>query len=404
MTCEFPDELLSAYLDGELSPEERAMVQQQLEASPDLRQLVDDLRHVSQQVRSLPRYKLDDDFTDRVVQAAMEAKAAADLAEPASSEAAPASHEVTLASHQLNGRARGSRRSRRYWSYAGLGVAAAMAACVLLMLGPWRHGWNGQQVAKSGNGGKGRHAAPLGGMGKLSATELALAQLQAAVLSEDGLAEDEVVVLRLKVPTNQPVNAAIDAALAQVGLSERSAADVSTGAMQVGAAYRSQLAAKFGPTQPGTPNPALQEATIGAADAVFVEASWEKLEKAIAALAEQPSGAATGLEISPLLSVAAATIAASTDAKAEAEGEGEGGDRPPTTANSAATAANGYMQRLNARLFRLEKAASGAVSSATSAATSASTAQTSPVNLDGKRRVRVLILVEPVQVEPVQVQ
>lgn len=392
MTCEFPEELLSAYIDGELSPEERAMVEQQLDASAELRQVVDDLRNVSEQVKSLPRHKVDSGFADRVVQAAIAAKAAADLA-------VPAGHEVTLASHELNGQSRKSRTSRKYWSYAGLGVAAAVAACVMLMLGPWRNAWNGQPIANHGNGGKGGQTTVLGGMGRLSATEIALAQLQAAVMSEDGLADDEVIVLRLRVPTNQPVNAAIDAALAQVGLSERSAADVSTGAMQVGAVYRQQLSEKFGPTQPGTPNLALNEATIAAADALFVEASWEKLERAIAALAEQPSGTPTGLEISPLLSVAAASLAVGANAKAEAEGEGEGANRPATGAtavNSAATAASDYVQRLNAGMFRLEKAASKAISSA-SATPETATTVSSYVKPDGKRKVRVLILVEPVQ-------
>jgi anti-sigma factor RsiW/anti-anti-sigma regulatory factor len=55
MPTPFSEELLSAYLDGELTPHERAEVERRLEESPSLREHLDELAEVSRQVRSLPR-------------------------------------------------------------------------------------------------------------------------------------------------------------------------------------------------------------------------------------------------------------------------------------------------------------------------------------------------------------
>ena len=44
MTAPFSDELLSAYLDGELNAEERAYVEAQLRERVELRRLCDELR------------------------------------------------------------------------------------------------------------------------------------------------------------------------------------------------------------------------------------------------------------------------------------------------------------------------------------------------------------------------
>jgi negative regulator of sigma E activity len=48
------DELLSTYLDGELSAEERAAVEARLASDPDAQQLLHQLRSVSQSVQALP--------------------------------------------------------------------------------------------------------------------------------------------------------------------------------------------------------------------------------------------------------------------------------------------------------------------------------------------------------------
>src|SRR5688572_18300507 len=69
----FNDELLSAYLDGELTADEQALVERALADDAQLRQLHDDLRALRQSLQSMPRLKLGDDFTARVVRQAQKA-------------------------------------------------------------------------------------------------------------------------------------------------------------------------------------------------------------------------------------------------------------------------------------------------------------------------------------------
>ncbi len=70
MTAEPQEELISAYVDGELSPEERAQVEKWLADSPELRQLHDELRAVRSSLQSLPRHKLDHDLGEAVLRRA----------------------------------------------------------------------------------------------------------------------------------------------------------------------------------------------------------------------------------------------------------------------------------------------------------------------------------------------
>jgi len=64
------NELFSAYLDGELTAAEQAEVEQLLAASPQARQLLDELRTLSTTLQSLPQHKLEADFSERVLRAA----------------------------------------------------------------------------------------------------------------------------------------------------------------------------------------------------------------------------------------------------------------------------------------------------------------------------------------------
>lgn len=65
-----PDELISAYLDGELPDADRQRVEHQLETSAEHCQLLDELRGLHDTLRSLPKHQLDDGFADRVVRRA----------------------------------------------------------------------------------------------------------------------------------------------------------------------------------------------------------------------------------------------------------------------------------------------------------------------------------------------
>lgn len=66
MTMQIPPsdwELLSAYLDNELAPRERAQVEIRLKASPELRQGLAELRNVRRTLRSQPRLRAPRNFT-----------------------------------------------------------------------------------------------------------------------------------------------------------------------------------------------------------------------------------------------------------------------------------------------------------------------------------------------------
>lgn len=136
------DELLSAYLDGELSEEERARVEQLLAEQPEARQLLDELRALSGGFEALPKHRLEVDFASRVLRAAEREMLAGDppgempAASPRS--AASSSSEVADSStrdHALRPAAREAhpfdwKRWRRPLAWAG----AAMAAGLLLMV------------------------------------------------------------------------------------------------------------------------------------------------------------------------------------------------------------------------------------------------------------------------------
>ncbi len=70
MTMEHREELISAYLDGEVTPEERAQVEQWLANDPAMRRLHDELRGVRDSVQALPRHALDLDLAPLVLRRA----------------------------------------------------------------------------------------------------------------------------------------------------------------------------------------------------------------------------------------------------------------------------------------------------------------------------------------------
>jgi hypothetical protein len=136
--------------------------------------------------------------------------------------------------------------------------------------------------------------------------------------------------------------------------------------MGYGKAYHDKLLEKFGGQ--------LAEGTITPADAMFVEAPLEAIEKAIASLASTPEAV---LEMSPLMKVAAAKIAGEPDEI----GHGE------AAAQSPGAAPKFYAQRLNPGMFRLEKA--GKQTNADG--------QTPAAAIDATRPIRLLILIDPAE-------
>jgi anti-sigma factor RsiW len=63
-----PEELLSAYLDGELSPAEQQRVEQALSDSAELRVTLGEFREIGAALRTMPRHSLPADFTSGVMQ------------------------------------------------------------------------------------------------------------------------------------------------------------------------------------------------------------------------------------------------------------------------------------------------------------------------------------------------
>jgi anti-sigma factor RsiW len=74
----FSEELLSAYLDDELSSEERQRVEQLLDEQPQLQQRLAELRALGGQLQNLPRYALGKDAAARILQAVAQAPTPAD--------------------------------------------------------------------------------------------------------------------------------------------------------------------------------------------------------------------------------------------------------------------------------------------------------------------------------------
>ncbi|MCR4414369.1 MAG: RseA family anti-sigma factor, partial [Thermoguttaceae bacterium] len=64
------DELLSAYLDGELAPEERAGVERWLAEDPAARRTFEQFQAIRSAIQSLPSHRLDAAFPDQVLRAA----------------------------------------------------------------------------------------------------------------------------------------------------------------------------------------------------------------------------------------------------------------------------------------------------------------------------------------------
>ncbi|MFZ1932475.1 MAG: hypothetical protein WCB27_05575 [Thermoguttaceae bacterium] len=111
------DELLSAYLDGELTAEEQAEAERLLAASPAARQLLDELWAVSATLQSLPQMKVGEDLSQQVLRVAERRM----LTEGEPADAAPAPLSRTLLRRFINRR-----------SMVWLGLTAAIAAMIVI--------------------------------------------------------------------------------------------------------------------------------------------------------------------------------------------------------------------------------------------------------------------------------
>lgn len=131
------DELISAYLDGEVTADERAKVERLLAADPRSRQLLEELRALRGSLASLPRHALEADFSDRVMEAAERRM----LLEPR-----PASESSPSADLD-----RAARRQRllRPLAYACATIAAAL---LVMALTPFFDTRDGRELARAPEG------------------------------------------------------------------------------------------------------------------------------------------------------------------------------------------------------------------------------------------------------------
>jgi len=83
------NELFSAYLDGELTGADQAKVEQILATSPAARQLLDELRALSVSLQSLPRERLKEDLSERVLRQAERRMLGDGRARPAATDSEP---------------------------------------------------------------------------------------------------------------------------------------------------------------------------------------------------------------------------------------------------------------------------------------------------------------------------
>ena len=227
MSHEQFDERLSAYLDGELPPQERDEVEARLRRQPELSSALDQVRELGDGIRQLPTYSLSPDFADRVLAQAQR------VGPSASAHPSP---------------------PRRGWLIVAAAALTATAALVLAMVA-WN--WQPEEVVQP-------QPPPL------SPAERAVA----AVLANAD--EGQAVIVRLKLTTDDIRGKALDRALSAAGISAAAATAVNPAAQETAQGYRALAAGSQGATE--------------AADVLFIEADAEKLRKALAMVAHSPEG------------------------------------------------------------------------------------------------------------------
>jgi hypothetical protein len=121
MNDESNDILISAYLDGELSPDERAKVDALLAESADARQTLEELKAIRASLQNLPRYRLGPNFAQSVLERAEEQLPAASVQQLTKVESAPIPSRSVPASVF---------RSWRGYAWSAIAIAAAVMILV----------------------------------------------------------------------------------------------------------------------------------------------------------------------------------------------------------------------------------------------------------------------------------
>ncbi len=124
MTSPFSDELISAYLDGELTAQEQVYVEEQLREHADLRRMCDELRAAARTLQAMPVAEPPENLAERILRQA-ERRMLSDEAALVDSSCADPAEAPSPAGR--------SRYALRDWR-VGVAVVATLAACVLAML------------------------------------------------------------------------------------------------------------------------------------------------------------------------------------------------------------------------------------------------------------------------------
>lgn len=124
-----PHHLLSAYLDGELSSAEREEVERLLAESPQARQELEELKHVGELLRQLPRQSLPGTFSSQVLDECLSDTGQFSTETLAEMPSVPSSASVKLGS-------KSSAAARRWRGFVGLGFTLAAGALVFALVLP----------------------------------------------------------------------------------------------------------------------------------------------------------------------------------------------------------------------------------------------------------------------------
>jgi anti-sigma factor RsiW len=124
---ELDDELLSAYLYGELSADERAAVEARLATDPAAQQLLHELRSVSQSVQAMPTESLGRDLSEDIIRRARETASTPGRSSSATAAAAapePSRLGDTIPKIRIF-------NSKRAWIWASMALAAGLLIMIV---------------------------------------------------------------------------------------------------------------------------------------------------------------------------------------------------------------------------------------------------------------------------------
>lgn len=346
MSQEFSDEMLSAYLDGELSPTDVGLVESRLKADAGARALLVELKSIRTAFADLPSYTLEQESSSNTFSQRVMARIRTEEATSTAPVKAPATG----------------------WSVS-LKAVLALAACTVLVgvLGVssgWfnRTGTISQPIASSGQPST-----------KIDSGNSGAAVTPAETATESPLnATSQTLIVRISLTKEELIGQALDKALAEQGIAPRSSDGSNPLANELMARARKH---ELG----GSADPAVAATPANVGDVVLVEATHEQVSNLLKQLAakaplHQDKMALHRVQVSET----------GLDKAIVAESESGGKVEGKVIAGAA------YAQHLNPRLF----SASGATSAASELVGADKIEKAFPNGEAAQKPCRVLVVVE----------